>query len=143
MTAPELRDPSSRAARTGVVVRTVLATAVVGALAACAGTLLVEPDHLPLAVVVGTLVGAVVGAGVAPFLLGRGASTGTVSVADRAVLGLVGAVVGGGAWVLVWELLPGPVQGAVLLWPLVVSATLAAVCGVFGYGWCVAPLRRD
>ena len=112
MTAHELRDPSSRAARTGVVVRTVLATAVVGAL-------------------------------VAPLLLGRGASTGTVSVGDRAVLGTVGAIVGGGAWVLVWELLPGPVQGAELAWPLVVSALFAAVCGAFGYGWCVAPLRRD
>lgn len=143
MTAHELRDPSSRAARTGVVVRTVLATAVVGALAACVGTILVAPDELPLALLVGLVVGAVLGALVAPLLLGRGASTGTVSVADRAVLGTVGAVVGGGAWVLVWEMLPGPVQGAELAWPLVVSALFAAVCGVFGYGWCVAPLRRD
>lgn len=139
MTAHELRDPSSRAARTGVVVRTVLATAVVGALAACAGTILVAPDELPLA----TLVGAVVGALVAPLLLGRGASTGTVNAGDRAVLGTVGAIVGGGAWVIVWELLPGPVQGAELAWPLVLSALLAGACGVLGYGWCVAPLRRD
>lgn len=143
MTAHELRDPSSRAARTGVVVRTVLATAVVGVLAACAGTILVAPDELALAVLVGFVVGAVVGALVAPLLLGRGASTGTVSAGDRAVLGAVGAIVGGGAWVIVWELLPGPVQGAELAWPLVLSALLAGACGVLGYGWCVAPLRRD